>query len=343
LDWFTHCPRPAARASAPRRDADIPRSRNELRSLSSRELEYSGRTIASNSLPQKLTKIKRLLPTILTKARPKLDRNPRGTSIDEPLDVRIFRAPAFVQDALRIFASKIWGEPEPSVPDAIIILPDEDSVPSARISYKIREWRACNEETGRRLIETVREAFRGSRERNEATTGDDLIVPILRALEYSWTAQIYHGKNILYYEFSDAVALEIKKSSPKYDYIDALNDNVRFHTVAEQVVTYLDECNLTTMLYSNGAFWWRIERQQDYRQLHALRFNMRLAFNEIATHRTSQHLSRFTPLFHSKAFRPGNNYSIGIHQGLGQRIEPAEKIGLVWMKDLNNGYRNVGL
>ncbi len=199
-----------------------------------------------------------------------------------------------------------------------------------------------------RLIEEVRRAFTAlgrhyPRALTEAATGDWLVEPILRSLDYYWVSQSHHGQNILDYELGDEVAVEIKRNSAKYGHIDALNDHARFRTVAEQVVTYLDECKLKTMLYSNGFFWWRIEREEGNQRLHALRFDMRLAYNETENRGTTQHLSRFTPVFHRKAFLPGNNYSIGIHQGLGQKIEPAEKIGLVWMKDLNNGYRNGGL
>jgi hypothetical protein len=87
-------------------------------------------------------------------------------------------------------------------------------------------------------------------------------------------------------------------------------------TIADQVITYLDQFQLKAMLYSNARFWWRIERDEG--GLFAHRFNMNLAYNKICDFDYSNHLEYFIPLFHANAFRDGNNYALPISTGLWQ-------------------------
>jgi hypothetical protein len=232
-----------------------------------------------------------------------------------------------------------------------MVVPDPDPEPSYSppVSERLRHWRACDEQPSEALIEAITRGFDALRlfhpqKVKEASTGSILIEPVLNALGYwPWLEQCAENGNIPDFRLSDEIALEIKSVNPRYDQLVGLNPNKRFSTIAHQIVTYLDDLNFTTILYSNGSFWWRIERDEEFNILHALRFNMRLAFNEIRNQQRTVNLGRFSPLFHVSAFRPGNNYSIKIRQGLGQRIEPFDKVGLVWTKDINNGFSNRGL
>jgi hypothetical protein len=129
------------------------------------------------------------------------------------------------------------------------------------------------------------------------------------------------------------IGLEIKKYDPKYDDMSASSGHKKFSTIADQVITYLDQFQLKAMLYSNGRFWWRIERD-DKGGLFALRFNMNLAYNQLRNFDYSRHLEYFVPLFHADAFRDGNNYALPISMGLQQSVDTH---GVIWLKDLNQG------
>jgi hypothetical protein len=271
--------------------------------------------------------------------------------------LKIFSAPSLIQSALQFLSAAFGGQPatpplgSSSGSGALIIVPDaasEDGV--SQVSNRVRQWRAYDQTVSDdSLISVVRKGFDALGRHyphpiNEATTRDLLIVPVLMVLDYyPWLAEFTDNGKIPDFKLSDRVALEIKKNKPAYGNISSANNNKKFATIAHQVVTYLDECGFETLLYSNGFFWWRIERELESQQLHALRFDMRLAYNEIANRRSAQHLARFRPLFHAKAFSPGNNYAVDIRQGLGQKVEPYDKVGLVWMKDINTGYVDAGL
>jgi hypothetical protein len=263
--------------------------------------------------------------------------------------MQIFRAPKLINDAISCMSA--WFSRDTATEtrsDSVIIVPEPPNNDLPEISRRLRHWRACGEEPSDTLVSAVRSGFDvlgGFHDQriNEPSTGSIVIDPILVALGYwPWIEQIGINGNIPDYQLSTEVALEIKRACPNYDQIMGPNPTQRFSTIAHQLVTYLDELKFQTMLYSNGSFWWRIERDFDSSELHALRFNMRLAFNEIRNQQSTEHLRRFAPLFHASAFRMGNNYSIPIRQGLGQRIQPFDRVGLVWTKDLNNGFRNDG-
>ena len=264
--------------------------------------------------------------------------------------MKIFRAPPLISDALSYIGKWFSQRTERSISPPVIVVPDKDPEPSYNlpVSDRLRHWRACDEQPSEALIRAITRGFDALRlfkpqDVKEVDTGSFLIAPVLEALGYwPYLQQCAKNGNIPDYSLSDQVALEIKKNSSLYDQLSGPNQTKRFSTIAHQIVTYLDELDFTTMLYSNGSFWWRIERDDDLNELHALRFNMRLAFSEIRNQQRTVNLGRFSPLFHVSAFRPGNNYSIEIRQGLGQRIEPFDKVGLVWTKDINNGFSNRG-
>jgi hypothetical protein len=172
---------------------------------------------------------------------------------------------------------------------------------------------------------------------NEGTTGAILIDPILNALGYwAYQKEIQQGGYRLDYLMADQrVGLEIKRATASYDQITGPNSHKNFATAADQIITYLKVFELKAMLYSNGRFWWRVESDEMAERLFALRFNMNLAYNQLRNYGTSRDLEYFFPMFHADAFREGNNYSVPIRIGRSQNIEPH---GVVWMKDLNQGF-----
>jgi hypothetical protein len=62
---------------------------------------------------------------------------------------------------------------------------------------------------------------------------------------------------------------------------------------------------------------------------------MNLANHQLRNFGRSDHLKYFAPLFHATAFREDNNYGIPISMGHSQKLDPH---GIVWLKDLNQGF-----
>jgi hypothetical protein len=264
--------------------------------------------------------------------------------------VRIALAPRFLRDAFRSISARLGLSSSQELAgggEEVVILPDDLIDGRSPTINQLRHWRACDLQVSAELVRVVRSAFEALGRHNpivlnESSTGDHLIEPVLKVLDYPlWSAQ--HRVDDLRpdYMLREGVGLEIKANDNLNNNIDARNKtNRRFATIAHQVVAYLDNCNVDTMLYSNGNFWWRVERDDSTRKLHALRFDMRQAFNELSNRGTSKQLQLFVPIFHAAAFSPGNNYSIPIHPGGSQLVQPYDEVGPVWMKDLNRGYRN---
>lgn len=255
--------------------------------------------------------------------------------------MQIFKAPAFLSSAFQSINQRLWPNEVPEGGNGVVIASNEAA--PVRSNSMVRYWRAAQAEPDQALVDAILCGFTGIQSflpTNEATTGDIMIVPMLMALGYyPWQAQIEEDGNRPDYRLTPSTGLEIKKFSGGYDrrantdFLTGDAMNRRFQNIAHQMVTYLDELGFSTMLYSNGAFWWRLERDEAG-ELYSMRFNMRLVYNTLRNGFRAPQLAHFVPLFHSGAFASGNNYQARIHCGLRQQIGP---VGSVWIKDLNNG------
>lgn len=268
--------------------------------------------------------------------------------------MRLFRASWSFDRALDFIAASLGiRSSEPPQAPGVIIVPDTPTeFGASEISGRFRYWRANQSSTpDTNLTHTIQHLFDhfdqySGVDITEATTRDWLITPVLKALDYyPWFAGAEDSGYFPDYAFTlrpeaTRVALEAKRIKSATGDLGGPSGHKSFVSIAHQIVTYLDDCNFDTLLYSNGHFWWRLERDAINKQLHALRFNIRLARNEVINQQRTTQLARFVQIFHASAFLNGNNYAVPIRQGLGRTLEPTNKVGLVWMKDINEGYGN---
>ncbi|MBP2315458.1 hypothetical protein [Azospirillum soli] len=218
--------------------------------------------------------------------------------------------------------------------------------PALRVAPRsaFREWSAITYDLeqatllGRAAYERFHALPRNYQEHiNEATTRTNLVDPMLAQLGWSplnCEVVLPSGGRVDAYDNERQTAIEIKRAQPKYDDIAALNPTQPYKTVGQQVIGYLDNDNVKSVIYTNGRMWWRIERDDVTSQLYALRVDLRLASDMAVIRRgPSEVLQHFAMFFHSGAFNPGVNFAVPVHPG---RWLPSEHSPM-WLKDLNKG------
>ena len=209
----------------------------------------------------------------------------------------------------------------------------------------MRHWCACKGHLAPEFIGALEDVF--GREdtfldTSEASIADHVVWPLLKSLGYPrWSRNKWRNGFVPDYDLGNGVALEIKRAKSGFEHIGAKNNTKRYETVAHQLVTYLDRCKLKTMLYFTVEIWCRLERDSGSGQLHALVFDMRRAHSQFRLSGSTRQLSYFFPFFHGNAFRLGNTVTIPISHGDAHHIEPAEVVGPIWLRRLNNGFRNL--
>jgi hypothetical protein len=167
-------------------------------------------------------------------------------------------------------------------------------------------WRAIERIPGPDLINSIRDGFAAARRLdtsqplNETETRNVILDRVLNSLGYwPWRNETEKdGQKPDYLRPDLHLGLEAKRYHPSNDDIQARNTTKNFDTIADQVISYLDTFDLQAILYSNGRFWWRLERDYHSRQIFALRFNMYFAHRQIVQHDYSRDLDYFVPLFH---------------------------------------------
>jgi hypothetical protein len=251
----------------------------------------------------------------------------------------LIRLPDFIADAIAAIGRRLFGgQEEKGV--ALGVMGAEPCRPAE--APRTRIWSAASRSVEPGLVHAIRDGFSRitampAGHRNESTSGMVLIEPILRALEFeNFSREVGNRQGRPEYRiWEQNAAVEIKDFNPAYDQIIAHGGNSRFATIADQVIHYLDEFDLAAVIYTNGRFWWRVERDGEAVGLFALRFNMNTAHNMLIRRDDIRQLGFFVPLFHADAFRPHGNFNLPVHAGQSQAIG---NHGNIWLKDISEGY-----
>jgi hypothetical protein len=224
----------------------------------------------------------------------------------------------------------------------VALVPEVHSPPLPRIRTA-RDWTAaaCDPSEafniGAEAVRRFEKMPRMFEPVNEETTKAVLLTPMLETLGWEplrCEVPLKGGGKVDYYVEALRTGIEVKAAKPVYDQIDARNPTPPYKTIGDQLDAYLRDDAINRLIYTNGRFWWRIERDPSKR-LFALRFDLYTAQNLLKAHGQHEPLCHFGGFFQAAAFRPGANLTIPVHPG--RRIDCGGALGAVMVKDINRG------